>query len=188
VSVVLVAAMSAGCADDVAPAARVGDEEITTDELLAEVAEWAGNPGSPRAEQLAATGAPSGYATATVSAILGERIVIELMAPAFEDLELQLTEDDRAEAFGYFGIDPSQADAALEGFDEAYIRGYVDGFAKIFAVRKEIGDEAFLELLRKSAKEVEVNPRYGTWDPNQLAVVPPEGPRPAPGSALTAEL
>jgi hypothetical protein len=188
VSVVLVAAMSAGCADDVSPAAQVGDEEITTDELLAEVDEWAGNASTPRAEQLAATAAPSGYAIAPVSAILGERIVIELMAPDFEARELTLTQNDRDDAYRYFGIEPSQADAALVGFDETYIRGFVDGFAKIFAVRRAIGDEAFAELLRERAKDVEVNPRYGTWDPNQLVVVPPEGPRPAPGSALTAEL
>jgi hypothetical protein len=184
----LVAAMSAGCADDVSPAARVGDDEITTDELLAEVAEWAGNANTPRAEQLAATAAPSGYAISPVIAILQERILLEMLAPAFDDLGLELTPDLRDQALQLLGVDPSQADALFADFSEDYINSFLDGYAKGIAVQTELGEEGFLELLRESAKDVEVNPRYGTWDPNQLVVVPPEGPRPAPGSALTAEL
>jgi hypothetical protein len=188
VSVVLVAAVSAGCADDVSPAARVGDETITTEELLDEVAEWADNDRSPRAEELAATAAPSGYAITPVGGILAERILLEMLAPAFDDLGLELTDELRDQALQLLGVDPSQADILFEDFSEDYIEGYLDAYAKGIAVQTELGEDAFLDLLRESAKDVEVNPRYGTWDPDQLTVTPPEGPRPAPGSPLTPEL
>jgi hypothetical protein len=47
--------------------------------------------------------------------------------------------------------------------------------------------EALTALLTEVAAstDVVVNPRYGTWDPVQLAVVPPEGPAPAPQVPLT---
>ena len=187
-AVVLAAAIGAGCADDVAPAARVGDRTITTDELLDEVAEWAGNERSPRAEQLASTSSPSGYSMAAVGAILQERILLEMLAPAFDELDMEVTEELRQQALGLLGVDPSQADEVFDGFSQAYIDGFIDSYAKGIAVQTALGDEQFVALLRESAQDVEIDPRYGTWDPSQLVVVPPEGPRPAPGSALTPEL
>ena len=183
---VLAALASAGCADDVSPAARVGDRTITTDELLDEVAEWATNDRTTRSEELAATAAPSGYALGPVGGILQERIVLEMVDPVFDDLGLELTEELRQQTLELLVGDPEQSDAAFEGFSEEYVDRYVDGYAKGLAVQAELGEDAFVDLLQERARDVEVNPRYGTWDPEQVTIVPPEGPRPAPGAPEAA--
>ena len=177
------------CAEDVAPAARIGDRTITNDELLDEVAEWAGNDQTPRSQELAATGLPAGYAMDPVISILQTRIAFEIAGQAFDDLGLALDDQllEEASAF-FFGDDPAAAAAARAGFSETYADQYVEGLARGIAVQVELGEEAFAELILEGGRDVEVNPRYGEWDPSRLSIIGPSGPAAAPGSDAFAEL
>ncbi|MEO6317224.1 MAG: hypothetical protein ABIP36_00425 [Acidimicrobiales bacterium] len=177
------------CADDVAPAARIGDRTITNDELLDEVDEWAGNDQTPRSQELAATGLPAGYAIDPVISILQTRIAFEIAGQAFDDLGLTLDDETVAEASTFFfGEDPAAAELARAGFSEEYADAYVEGLARGIAVQVELGEEAFGQLILEGGRDVEVNPRYGEWDPSRLSIIGPAGPTAAPGSDAFAEL
>ncbi|HEV8115914.1 MAG TPA: hypothetical protein VGP53_06725 [Acidimicrobiales bacterium] len=186
---VVLAGASTACADDVAPAARIGDRTITHDELLDEVDEWAGNTQTQRAEQLAAVAVPAGYAIDPVISILQDRITFEIAGRAFDDLGLVLDDELLAQAASFFfGEDPAAAAAAQAGFSEAYASFYVEGLARGLAVQTELGEEAFAQLILNAGRDVEVNPRYGEWDASRLSIIGPSGPRAAPGSDLFVEL
>ncbi len=179
VALLLIAGVGlAGCADDVSPAARIGDVTITHDELMDEAAEWAGNDATQASQQLAVEGVPAAYSSAPVAIILSERIILDLLGAEFDRRDLEITPEAEAQAFALIGIDPSQEEALLGGFSDGYRADYLERWAKAGALQLEIGDE-LQELLRQRASEVEVNPRYGTWDPTTFNVTPPAGPRSA---------
>ncbi len=182
VALALLGALSAACAEDVAPAARIGDRTITEQELLDEVAEWAANEQTQRSVDLRATASSSGYAMGPVVSILQERIVFEVTGPAFDDLGVELDDQMITDALTVLLGDPSQAESAFAGFSQAYADEYVEELAKGIVVQGQLGDEGFVDLIRDATRDVEVNPRYGTWDPENISIVPPEGPRPAPGA------
>lgn len=176
--------LASGCASDVAPAARVGDETITTEELFDEVGEWAGNAQTQRSVDLAATESPSGYAMGPVISILHERIIFTITGPAFDEMGLELTDTLRQQALTVILGDPSQADAAFGAFTDAYAQRYVDDLAKGIAVQEQLGDEGFVDLVREGASDLELNPRFGTWDEANITIVPPEGPQAPSGNDL----
>jgi hypothetical protein len=184
---VVAMSLGAGCADRVAPAARVGDAVVTTDELLDEVSEWAGNDQTARATELAASHSEWGYAMAPVVSILHERIILDIAAAAFDDLDLELTDASRDEALGVLIGDPAQAETAFAGFSEEYADRYVDDFAKGVAVQEELGEEEFRAMILEGARDVEVSPRFGTWDAANASIIPPVGPRPAPGTEVLTD-
>jgi hypothetical protein len=181
--------LTAGCADDVSPAARIGDIKISDDDLLAEVAEWAANPAAVDPAELAGQ-APGTFPQQLVGAILQQRIDLELHAQEFEELGLELTSDLRADALSaLFGGDPSVADEALGGFSEDFATSYVDDITMQIAVESELGQEAYLawRTAALSDSDIEISPRYGSWDADAGTVVGPEGPvQPAPSASPLA--
>ncbi len=187
-AVILAGSLVTSCADDVAPAARIGDQTVSDQELLDEVDEWANNDQTQRAQELRAVAAPAGYALEPVISILQDRITFEIAAQAFDELGLELDDALVAEAAAFFFGEGPTAEAARAGFSEAYADRYVDGLARGLAVQNELGEEAFAELILESGREVEINPRYGEWDASRLSIVGPSGPRAAPGSDTFAEL
>lgn len=172
---------AAGCADDVAPAARVGDGTITRDELLADVEEWAGNDATQFSQDLPIEGTPRGFATPSVAGILGERILLEIVEQEFDERALTVGPDARAQAFSLIGIDAAQEEQLLGGFSDSFRAEYLARWDRAAALQAELGDE-IQSVIAASAADVEVDPRYGTWDPASFSVLPPEGPRPAPGA------
>jgi hypothetical protein len=186
VALVVVVALTAGCADDVSSAAQVGDDiDITTDDLLTEVGEWAGSPGMVEGLQL---GDPAGagegsYSTTFVNAVLGYRIAFELHRQQFDELGLELTDQQLAEVeSGIFG---DRSEEILGELDPDYADQLVEDVAKQFAVTQAMGDgyEAWL-VDALTVTDIEVNPRFGSWDAQSGTVVPPEGPRPAPTTTV----
>jgi hypothetical protein len=175
--------ITAGCAEDVSPAARIGEIKISDDDLLAEVGEWAGNPQVINPAQLAAS-PPGTYPQELVGAILGQRITLELHRVEFEELDLELSDELRAQALQVlFGGDQSIADQALGGFSDDFADEYIDDVTRQIAVEAELGEEGYVDWLTATMgeAEIEVSPRYGTWDAEAGTVVPPEGPaQPAP--------
>lgn len=177
----LALAMSAGCADTVSPAVRVNDHAIGNEELLDEVEQWAGNPMLLQSLQfptdLAQGEAPRSYSTELVGFVLGSRVGFELHRAEFErrDLELdrQIVREVRSQLFG----PPQVTDQVFANFSGGYGDRLVRDIARQIAVEDALAAEyqAWVADAYESA-DVDVNPRYGSWDPQTGRVVPPEGP------------
>jgi hypothetical protein len=190
-ALVLVGSLAAGCSDDVAPAVRIGDQTISTRELLDEVAEWAGS--STLAEQLGISevrGAGEGsYDTAFVGFLLTNRISFEVHNAQFERLDLTLTQDERDQVRAGLFPDPAASAAVFDELSKGYGDQLVADVARQFAVSQAMGEEyEAWRVEALSGSDIEVNPKYGSWDATTAQLVPPEGPRPAPGAEGFAEL
>ena len=188
----MVGALSTGCADDVAPAVRVGDSiEISNDDLLAEVAEWAGSPTLLEQLQVAtAQGDGEGsYSTSFVDFLLTNRITFELHNAQFTELGLELTDQERAEVRSGLFPDPAVSEMVFEELSGSYGERLVADVARQFAVTEAMADTyQTWQVEALAGTDIDVNPRYGSWDPQGASVAPPSGPRPAPGTGLLAEL
>ncbi len=187
---VLVVALSAGCANDVAPAARIGDSiEISTDDLMAEVAEWAGSPTLVTQLQIATTeGAGKGsYATPFVDFLLTTRISFELHNAQFRQLGLKLSDQELADVRSGLFSDPAVSAAVLDELSADYANRLVADAARQFAVSQAMADgyQAW-QVQAFTGTDINVNPRYGSWDAQAASVVPPSGPAPAPAADLLA--
>ncbi len=174
--VVVLALGSAGCADDVAPAARVGDTTISDDDLMADVREWAGNDQVQSSQDLPVIGNQHAFAAGPVTERLGEMIILAIVGNEFDRLDLDLTDEDRTQAFALIGLDPSQEELFLGGFSEEYHATYLEDWAKFAAVQRTMGDD-LQAAATEAAASVEVNPRYGTWDARSFTVTPPSAPQ-----------
>ena len=175
---VLALAGSAGCAEEVSPAARIGDWSISDADLLDEVDEWANNEQAFNEADLAGLN-PGTYPMRLVDAILQQRIDLELHAEKFEELDLELTDDVRQQGMlVLFQGDISRAEQALSGFTDDYAREYIDDVGRQIAVETELGQDGYLQWRNDAyrAADIEISPRYGRWDPEQQSVVGPEGP------------
>lgn len=168
---------SAGCADDVSPAARIGDLTISNDELLDEVDAWVNNPQAVDPATLDAS-APGTYPLELVRQLLQQRLDFELHRIEFESLGLELDDTLRDQALETLFGDPSAADAAFEAFTDEFAAAFVDDVARQIAVQGELGDEGYTEWRTEAynGSDIEVSPRYGTWDGSTGQIVPPTGP------------
>ena len=171
----LAAALSAGCSDTVSPAIRIGDTSVSHDDLMAEVEEWAGNDATQAAQDLAQSGTAHGFASGPTSQIIGERILLALFEDEFDRQGLEITDDDRANALALVGIDPAQEEQLLGGFSDEYRATYLDRWAKVAAVQAVAGED-LRTIITEGAADVDLSPRYGTWDAATLVVTPPVGP------------
>jgi hypothetical protein len=179
-----VAMGGAGCADDVNPAARVGDSTVSHDDLMAEVEAWAGSPTLLTQLQVADTGAEDGnrYTTEFVDLVLTNRVAFELHNDEFEARGLELTDQQLEEVRAGLLGDPAVTAAALDELGAPYAEQLVADVARQFEVQTVLDDEyATWAEDTFTRTDIEVSPRYGTWDTASGAVLAPEGPRPAPG-------
>lgn len=184
----LILVVSAGCAKDVSPAARVGDVRITDKQLTDEVDQWAHNKAAFDETRLALL-SPGTYPMQLVTVILQQRIDLALHNEEFRTLKLTLTDDDRNAALSsLFRGDSSLAQQALSGFSKGYDKTYVDDIARQYAVESVLGQQGYVAWRTKAyaAAHIEVSPRYGSWDPKAQAVVAPKGPQPAEGDTTTS--
>jgi hypothetical protein len=178
-----------GCADDVSPAVRIGDTTISDDELFDEVAEWAGNePLRTEFRLPAAEGQGIGtYSMDFTGQVLITRMQFEVHSRQFEELGLELSDDERADMRERLLGDPELTARVLRSFSEDYGNRLVEDAARQFAVQQAMGAE--YEAWAAEAldpKDVEVSPRFGTWtftEAEGYRLVPPDGPI---GSATTA--
>lgn len=166
-----------GCADDVSPAVRIGDVKIGNDAFLAEVAEWVGNPVAVDPATVADT-TPGTYPLELVLQLLQQRIDLELHHQEFEVLGLELDDDMRDQALTVLFGDPSASEEAFSAFSEEFAQSFTDDVARQIAVENELGEDGYTEWRTKAyaETEIEVSPRYGTWDVASGQVVAPEGP------------
>jgi hypothetical protein len=187
---VALAVLGSACAKDVSPAAKVGSDKISDSQLSDEVSEWAHNKLAFDQDQRKALN-PGTYPMSLVSVILQQRIEFTLSNAEFRSLHLRLTDDDRSGALSLLAQqlqgDISVVQRALAGFSTSYERRYVDDLARQYAVQAKLG-QARYAAWRSSAytdADIQVSPRYGSWDAASQQVVPPKGPSPAPGATTT---
>ena len=185
-AIAFVAVLATGCAEDVSPAVRIGSVKVSDGDLMDEVAQWAANPSAFPPEQLASF-TPGTYPMDLVSAILGQRVDLELHHEEFVRRHLELSDDIRGQAVSLlFNGDMQTAQQALGGFSLDYANEYVDGIGEQLAVEDALGDQ--YAMWRADAyrnADVEISPRYGSWDGTQGQVVPPVAPvQPVSGGGL----
>jgi hypothetical protein len=168
--------LASGCADDVSPAARVGDVTVGNDALLHEVSEWAGNQAMIGQTQATASG-PGTYEMEFVRQLLQQRITLEVHRREFDKLGLQLDDSLRQQAHDVF-VDPANPADPFEAFSEDYAAELIDAVARAIAVQTELGDDGYSEWRSTDYLKVpvEVSPRYGTWDAGTSQIVAPSGP------------
>ena len=142
-----------------------------------EVGEWAGNPAAYPPEQLA-THNPGTFPMELVTAILEQRIDLELHHREFVDRELELDDEIRTQAVSdLFQGDLQTAQQALGGFGDEYREEYIDGISEQLAVQLELGaDYAAWQAESRRVADIEISARYGTWNATEGTITPPEGP------------
>ena len=191
VALVLAVGLATGCADQVAPAARVGDATVDHDELMAEVEAWAGSPTLLEQLQVTETGSDGDdrYNTEFVDFVLTNRVSFELHNQEFEDRELELSEQTLDEVRNGLFSDPSVTAKVLDELGEPYAEQLVADVARQFEVQSLLAEEyASWAAESFTSEDIEVSPRYGRWDTTSGAVLAPEGPRSEPSAPLITGL
>lgn len=173
----LMGGLASGCAEDVSPAVRVDGHAISNDDFLTEIDEWAGNPAAVDPAQLASM-APGTLPQTLVAQILQQRIDLELHAQEFDELGLEMTDEARAQMVAAIGQgDEAVGRQALAGFSEGFADAYLDDATKQALVEQELGlDYADWQAEALTGADVELNSRYGSWDPATGTITPPPGP------------
>ena len=168
---------SAGCADDVSPAARIGDTKISNDALLDEVAEWVGNPRAIDPATMA-DATPGTYPLELVRQLLQQRIDFVLHRQEFDALGLEVGDDTRQQALTVLFGDPAAAGDAFAAFSEEFAAAFVDDVARQIGVQNELGEDGYTAWRTEAYADadIEVNPRYGSWDSEAGQITAPSGP------------
>jgi hypothetical protein len=174
----------AGCADSVNPAVRIGDDAtITHDDLLGEVAAWAGSPTLLDQLQIPILpgNADDGFDMGFVNIVLSNRIAFALHNQEFEARGLELTEAELEEARS------ALMPGVTEELGDPYGEELVADIARQFRVQAELAD-GYAAWAQESftRRDIEVSTRYGGWDPatgTVLAPQPPTGPASADSAA-----
>lgn len=182
----LILLVGAGCADSVSPAVRVGKEKIGNDTFLAEVDEWAGNPAAVDPNTLGDR-SPGTYPLELARQLLQQRIDFTLHNQEFKALGLKLDDAMREQAISVLFGDPSVADEAFSKFSDAFAASFTDDVARQIAVSDKLGEDGYNKWRTKAfaQTDIEVSPRYGTWDAKTGQILAPSGPV-KPGASAPA--
>ncbi|MEQ1788713.1 MAG: MazG family protein, partial [Acidimicrobiales bacterium] len=135
------------------------------------------------------TGAGEGsYSTAFVGNVLTFRLTFALHNAQFEELDLELSDQQLGEVRSALFGDAATSAEVLGELGSRVGDQLVEDAARRFAVTEALGEEGYQAWLTEAytSTEISVNPRYGSWDRVSGSVVPPEGPRspssdPVPG-------
>jgi len=173
------ALVSAGCADDVAPAVRVGDTTLGDSQILDETEQFAGN-GAILDAAMFDGDAPSTRPADLVRQVIAQRIHFELHRQLFDEAGLELSDAAVDEAFAKAYMDPDQAADVLAGFDdEGFADEYRRDVARMVILQEALGADYQATVSERYATEdIEVSPRFGDWDRARSQIVPatlPEG-------------
>jgi SurA N-terminal domain len=101
------------------------------------------------------------------------------------DAQIDAAVEDQIERAG--GRDAFEQNLSQQGISEDLFVELVRGQELQTAVQEEVGEGDFLTFVREQSAdlEVEVNPRYGEWNANNLTVQPTD-PLPVPGEQASA--
>jgi hypothetical protein len=160
----------AGCTDQSA-AVRVGDSTVSQSDFEDELDAFASNPAFVQDPDSVKGELSGSYTQEFVSAVLGQRIQFIVIEQVFDERGLELTDDDRSNVTG-------QLQGALDDMPADVRNLLIEDLARRTRLQAELGQEEYGRALTDAvdSTDVEVSSHYGSWDPDQRTVVPPEGP------------
>jgi len=165
----------AGCTEQSA-AVRVGDTTVSQSDFEAELDAFASSPAFVSDPDSVKGKLSSSYSQEFVGAVLGQRIQFILVEQVFHEHGLELTDDDRSNA-------TRQVQGALDDMPADVRSTLIDDLARRTRLQAELGDGYGSTLTEAvDSTDIDVNSRYGSWDPDRRTVAPPEGPAPQGGS------
>ena len=131
-------------------------------------------------------GLTEGFNQEYVAAMARMRVEFLVVAEALETEGIVLTADDRQAVSDELDSMVPESDSVPTGYRD----DLVDGFAGIDKLRTELGEEEFNVAVGEIVDRVDisVSSRYGSWDDDEFAVLPPSGPASAPGVDDTSAL
>jgi hypothetical protein len=178
----LAALLIGGCSDTTSPmAARVADVTISNADFQAELDEWTGNEAvlDPEAPLAAAPGA---YEGGFVRGLLSQRIEFELTRAEFEAQGLKIDDAMREQVITVVFGDQATADQQLEAFSDEYTSAVLDDLARQIGLSTTLGEDGYgvwrTEAL--ASTDIEVNPRYGSWNGGTGTITAPPAPLSGP--------
>lgn len=177
----LAVVVTAGCADGVAPPARVGDTTITVSELDDELVEWTGNE-AVQDPEAALPAAPGAFEGGFARGVLAQRIGFVLHNQEFEAQGMSVDDAMREEAITVVFGDQATADAQLGGFSDEYAAAVIDDLARQIALSNALGEDGYAAWRTEAyaTTDIEVSPRFGTWDRATGTITAPPAPLSGP--------
>jgi hypothetical protein len=118
---------------------------------------------------------PGSFRQQYVGALAGVNVQFLVVARALADEGIEVPASARDEIISMFD---EQLPGGSDEVPTAIRDRYVDGLAAINTLTGELDEEASNEAFQRALDgvTVDVNPRYGTWDRDQVSVVAPAGP------------
>jgi hypothetical protein len=158
--------VGAACSEQSA-ALRVGDTTVSQSDFEDELDGFAELQGGDAVRG----DARDSYTQEFVGAVLRQRIGFILTEQLFDEEGLELTEDDIAAT-------AAQAGDQLDGMPRGLRDSLIEDVARQSRLANELGEEEYSRALTDAADstDIEVSSHYGSWDTEELTVVPPEGP------------
>lgn len=115
------------------------------------------------------------YTQEFVAAVAGLRVQFIVARDVFDDEGLELADEERARAEELIA---AQVPEGVDAIPRDRRSAFVDDVATFTTLQAELGEEGFGAAMTEAfrAADITVRTQYGSWDPDQLAVVPPPGP------------
>lgn len=169
-AIAAVGLVGAGCSEQSA-ALRVGDTTVSQTDFEDELDAFASSPAFIQDPDSVKGELSGSYTQEFVAAALGQRIEFILAEQVFDARSLELTDADRANV-------TDQLQGALDDMPADLRDSLIEDLSRRTRLQQELGQEGYSRALTEAADstDIEVSSHYGSWDPDQRTVEPPEGP------------
>ena len=176
-----------GCAPDDQAALTVDGEEVLTVGDLEEQLDVVAESDDFLAAYDARGGGTDTLSTSFVATVLNFKVLSAVLEGELADQGIEVTDDDQSTAEETVtqllaagdqqtGAPPMEREAVPDPYFDLLVELYANFIALTgsFDGDQQAAQDRLGELV--PAADVEVNERYGTWDPDTLSVTAPEGP------------
>lgn len=187
-AVAVVGLAAAGCSDQNA-AIRVGNDTVSQSDFQDELKAYADNEAfwaglGLDAQEETAGELTDSYSQGFVCQILAQRVQFVLVDQLFEAEGLELTEFDRQAGRQRLESQFNPQVDPVSEFPASYADRLIDDFARIARLESESDQQRLSEAFQSLVDDtdIEVSPRYGTWNTQRwlerdpCPVDPPDGP------------
>lgn len=179
-----------GCASQ-AVGVRVGDHTYSQADMVTELDAYGENEAIFQSEEQLESirgELADSYSQDFVAELLRQRITFMAVEQVFDEQGLELTADDRTVAESQLASQFGGQEA-VDAFPDDYLERLVDDVARLNLLAEELGEDGFNDALVEAVRtsDIEVNPRFGSWDADELDIVAPDGSTPGPGSGDESE-